>query len=390
MPIGEREALVTVLYENGKPLEFFVRKGNEKYCEGSIYTGLVEKVDPGLNAAFVRIGKDETGYLPLEKAEHITFCNPKKDRTIRPQDQVLVMIDKAAVKSKHRTLTGNLSISGKYLVIYSDRNGHIGISRKLPKSSAERLRETGEHFEGDHSVTFRTLSAGAEDEILLGEYGRLYGQMESILTFGIARPYGTCLFQGSSVEEKMLKILDAEELDEIVTDSEEVYADLTARVCPVLDIGPDKIRMYTDSMIDLYKLYNFSTLLDRITSKKIILRSGITLVIEPVESFTVIDVNSAGSSSKYKNADSFLPLNKEAGEGIAAQLRLRQISGIILIDFINMDSKKDEEELMRYLREVVKEDPVRTSVVDITKLGIMEVTREKRNRNIYEQLAELR
>lgn len=401
MPVRNREALVTVLYEDGRPLECFVRGEHQESPEGSIYTGLVEKVDRRLSAAFVRIGKDMSGYLPLEKARNAIICgrrgaaaeDAKKQGSdalqIKPQDEILVMVEKAAVKTKHCVLTCELSVSGKYLVVYSSKAGKAGFSRKLSKAERSSLKDELADLRNRQTfdLTFRTCCANADPGKITAEYEHLEAVMERIVRFGPARPYGTCLYSGSRIEEKMLKKLDADDLQELVTDSPDLCRSLREEICPALSVPAERIRLYSDPMIDLYKLYNFSTLIDRITSEKIMLHSGITLNIEMTEAFTVIDVNSAGSTEKYRKAASFLPLNKEAAEGIAEQIRLRQLSGIILIDFISMESKEEEEELIRFFRDLTSNDPVRTSVVDITKLGIMEVTREKRYRNIREQIA---
>ena len=448
MPVKNKDSLVTVCYEDGRPVEFFVRPEAGELSEGSIFTGTVEKVDERLGAAFVRIGKDTSGYLPLKKAKNIIFAGHARENGLKPNDRILVMVEKAAVKTKHCVLTTDLAVSGKYLVLHSDPEGRITCSRKLAKEEAKRLSgmisemfsettpevtsETipdvtfkvvpekiskmnsektsgvekvsgvekisgAEEVSGEkkasgmkkaagaekaYGVTVRTLAAEAEKSVIRAEYESLKKIMDRVTRFGVSRPGGTCLYAGNTPEADMLKRIPDEELSEAVTDSEEVFESLTGEVCPMLDIDPARVRLYREPSPDLYKLYNFSTLLARITSEKVNLKSGGTLNIESTEAFVVIDVNSANSTKKYKNAESFLPLNLEAADEIAAQIRLRQLSGIILIDFVNMRSAEEEKKLIAHFKALAAMDPVRTNVVDITPLGIMEVTREKRYRSI--------
>ncbi len=387
MPFKEREAFVTVLYEDGRPIECFVRSGKNSVEEGSVYIGLVEKVDEQLGAAFVRIGDNgRTGYLPLSKSKNIIFCGAKKDGVIKPMDRIIVMVEKAAVKTKHCVLTGDLSISGKYLVVFAHNDKKIGFSAKLSKEQKKKLRESaGEMIREEYGVMFRTLCGNADTESIRREYERLCGIMERIVKYGVSRPHGTCLYRNGAPEEDMIKRTVDTELDEIVTDIRELYDGLLEK-CSLYDMPADRLRFYDDSMIDLYKLYNFSTLISRITDPVVNLKSGASLKIETTEAFVVIDVNSANSSKKYRNAASFLPVNLEAADEIASQIRLRQLSGIILIDFINMKSREDEKVLEDHFKELIRKDHVHTAFIDITRLGIMEVTRQKKYMNISEQL----
>ena len=390
IPIKNKNALTAVYYEDGRPVECFVRPETGELSEGSIFTGIVEKTDARLDAAFVRIGKDVTGYLPLRKAKNILFAGPSRKDGLKPNDRILVQVEKAAVKTKHCVLTTDISVSGKYIVLHSVPGGKIFYSKKLPKDEVRRLAGIMTGIISEHEkapcVTVRTLAADAGGEKIKSEYENLKKIVERITGYGIYRPAGTCLYSGSTPEADMLKRVSDDELEEAVTDSEDVYSELTEELCPLLDISPSKIRLYRDPMIDLYKLYNLSTLLSRLTSEKVNLKSGASLNIETTEAFVVIDVNSANSTKKYKNSTSFLPLNLEAADEIASQIRLRQLSGIILIDFINMDSMEEEKKLAEHFKKLTARDPVKTSFVDITKLGIMEVTREKRYRNILEQM----
>ena len=172
-----------------------------------------------------------------------------------------------------------------------------------------------------------------------------------------------------------------------MTDDPLIYGELVA----FADQHPSmkltgKLKFYEDRQLDLHKLYSIQVQLERALLKKIWLKSGANLLIEPTEAMTVIDVNSSKNAKKKLPKEHHLQVNLEAAAEIAKQLRLRNISGIIVIDFIDMDSVEDKEQLLMAMRSFVKSDPVKTEVVDLTRLGLMELTRKKTRRPLHEQL----
>ena len=176
-----------------------------------------------------------------------------------------------------------------------------------------------------------------------------------------------------------------DELDEIVTDSPLLFDRLSAFVketCPTLS---GRLRLYTDDY-SLHKLYSLETELERALSERVWLKSGGFLVIQPTEAMTVIDVNTGKFTGKKNAEETFLKLNLEAAREIALQIRLRNLSGIIIVDFIDMETEESREELMRYLDSLLSSDQIKTTLVDMTKLGLVEITRKKVRRPLAEQL----
>ena len=181
-----------------------------------------------------------------------------------------------------------------------------------------------------------------------------------------------------------------EGLEEIVTDDPQIYLNLQELLHMERTLDISLLRFYEDSLLPLYKLYRLETALEEIASEKVWLKSGGYLVIQQTEAFVSIDVNSGKFAGKKKAEETYRKINLEAAAQIARQLRLRNLSGIILIDFINMDNSDHKEELLHVLQKYLRKDPVKGVVVDMTKLNIVEVTRKKVRRPLFEDLSELR
>ena len=179
----------------------------------------------------------------------------------------------------------------------------------------------------------------------------------------------------------MIKNLYVNETDEIITDNEEIYQKLMDNFN-----GKYNIRLYDDTLLPLYKLYSIEKVIEEICSKKVWLKSGAYLVIEPTEAMTVIDVNTGKCTKGKKLSETIVNVNVEAAKEIAYQMRLRNMSGIVMVDFINMENKEFQDKLLEYLTKLVHKDRIKTNVVDITKLNIVEITRKKVERPVYEQI----
>lgn len=320
MPVNGTDAVVAVLFEDGKAVEISVEGREEKLRTGDIYVGHVETVSDAAGGAFVLIRGRDKGFLPANRVRNACFCTPKKDAVIKPGDELLVQVETDAQPNKHTVLKTNLKIPGG-------------------KKALEELREKGVH-----------------------------------------RPWGTCLYHAPAPWSEWVGRYGKESFDRILTDVDFVREDL----CREADL-------YDDPLLALYKLYDLTTVLDRSTAKKVWLPGGGHIVIERTEAFVSIDVNSAkaGKSRNLPTEDYLLNVNLEAAAEAARQIRCRQLSGTILIDFISMKTEKAKEKLIRTCRELAAADPVYTTVVDLTALGIMEITRHKVKQSLAQQIRSL-
>lgn len=382
MPVNDIERLVTVLYEDGSPAELHIEEPDNESILNNIYVGHVTKVLQN-TGAFIRFDGKNEGFLPIGKFAHAVFKNKDGNKELKAEDELLVTVDAEAVKTKHPVLTTELKVMGKNLIISNFFSG-AAFSHKLDKQQKKDISDAINAVETDFGFIVRTSAGGADESILRDEACELAKRLDEIIRIGKTRTQGTCIFKAEDVYEDKLKRLDPEVTEAVVTDDAEIYK----RLCEskTSEKISDKIRLYDDRMVSLYRLYNFSTIIDRALDKKVMMKSGAYLVIEQTEAFVSIDVNSGKKVNKKKDDEYIYKINLEAAGEAARQIRLRQLSGTILIDFINMKKSIFKEKLIETMKEHVKYDPVSTEVIDMTALGIMELTRKKRGRSLKEQL----
>ena len=382
----EREnLLVSANEEEGRICQFnIVREGEEKLL-GNIYIGKVKNIRKNIHCAFIEIAPGKMCYYDLEEGEPPLFTNPKKDRVIKEGDEVVVQVSREGIKSKLPSVTGNLNFTGKYLVLTSQRK-QLGFSAKLTKEEKTRLRTIlQEHVKGEEGIIVRTNAREVSPEELTEELFQLRERYQELRQRAMSRMCYTLLEKGMSEPLRILQGAYIRDLEEIVTDDREIYTQICGEHTREKD-GKVPVRLYEDKLLPLSKLYRLEKSLEEALDRKVWLRSGGFLVIEQTEAFVSIDVNSGKFSDKKNTRETFRKINLEAAREIAFQLRLRNLSGIILIDFINMEEEEDKKELLRLLQSYLKKDPVKAAVVDMTPLNIVEVTRKKVEKSLEEEM----
>lgn len=377
-----------ILFEDGKAME--IRCYEADSILGNVYRARVSNLSPNINAAFVDIKKGESCYLSMDDYH---------GEKLKVGDLVTVQVVRDKIKTKRYAVTTDISLQGDYAV--TTLFAPVGVSSKITDSARKKelktlmqnllIAEQDAQFylaEGNvaeieriKKLTFggiiRTQAEHAEDAVITREIEGQARLLYSIMKKSEYATQYTCLYHTEVEYIKDIRRMHALQDVEIVTDIPEVTEAIS------------EIPLYTDEYT-LTLRYSLASLLEKTLSKRAYLKSGAYLVIEPTEAMTVIDVNS-GKSIKGKNAEEqFLKINIEAAKEIARQLRLRNISGIVMIDFINMKEESHNHELMKNLAEYVRTDPVRTTVVDMTKLGLVELTRQKGKRALHEVFSEIK
>lgn len=394
-----REILVSALYDGaGKMIEIVPEPAGAGALLGDIYVGRVEKLLPNLNAGFVRIGADECCYFSLEDLKNPIFTRKSSvKKEIAAGDELLVQVAKEAAKTKEAFVTANLSFSGKYVVLTTG-NRRYGVSSKLSKGQrahfAELLREhCGPEGTGEYGVIVRTNAAGAGDGEILAEIEDLWSYCGKLLSDARHRSCFHLVHREPPFYLRHIAGIRQDTLGEIVTDDAGVFEKLCeayripAELRPAEDGGVRateaetesgiRLRFYRDELLSLSALCSLKKNIEEAQKERVWLKSGAYLVIQPTEALTVVDVNTGKNLAGKKAHKQFLAVNKEAALEIARQLRLRNISGIVIVDFINLASREDEAELLSTFRQALKDDPVPVSVIGMTKLGLVEVTRKK-------------
>lgn len=420
-----QEYLISALYdEHKKMVEVLPERveSEEASILGNIYIARVENIVKNLNAAFVKISPKQNCYLPLEDLRHPIFTRKQSEKKpLVAGDELLVQVSKEALKTKEPAVTTNLNFTGKYAVLTSG-NRKMAVSSKLSKDKRahylamlhalqqdnviskqtdSKISEQQDKISREYGTIIRTNAAEVSDEAVIEEIQMLAETYTKILE---TAKYKTCyslLYREPASYLKHLNNLRQDQLAEIVTDDRAIFEEICRKYniskeklmtggsvsVPVNQIKTQdgiRLRYYDDSTLSLSSLYGVKSSVEDAQKERVWLKSGAYLIIQPTEALTVIDVNTGKNIAKKDVQENFLKVNKEAAVEIARQLRLRNISGIIVVDFINLTLKDAEAELLSTFRAALKKDPVPAQVIDMTKLGLVEVTRKKVRKSLCE------
>lgn len=369
--------ILSAVWDGNGVIQLSLGDGQEQARVGDIYLGRVKNLAKNIHAAFVEIAGGQICYCGLEEGERV-----------RPGEEFLVQVTQEAVKTKDAAVSRRLSFPGKYVVL-AENGGRVAVSSKISsKKRREALQALLQPLCGtQEGFILRTNSQDAPEEDILREAEALRSRWRTVREQAPYRTCFSCLFAGIPEYLKQMQDLPAQELTEIVTDQPDLFQEAEAYLREYQPEDLAKLRRYEDPLLPLVKLYSLETAWERALQKRVWLKSGGYLVIEPTEALTVIDVNTGKYQGRKNREDTFFGINREAAWEVAFQLRLRNLSGIILVDFIDMESEERKEALLRELAEALRKDPVKTVLVDMTRLGLVEITRKKIRRPLHEQIA---
>ena len=379
-----QEFFLAAAFDEKRMTQIQVEAVSKSSILGNIYIGRVENIATNIQAAFVNIAKGVSCFLPLEEAKNAVFTkkNGKKDLCIG--DELLVEVTREKQKNKPASVSANLNFSGKYLILTTG-NYLLGISKKLHATERERLQALlKDQITDTFGIVVRTAAKDASDEEILKELEMLTKQCHACLQGAMHRTAFTRLREAPPFYLQFLKNRNLTEVQKITTDIPSVHEVLLQHLQDTKEA--EKLHLYTDTQVSLFALYSLTHELERALHRQVWLPSGAYLVIDPTEALTVIDVNSGKNIKKKSREELVFSVNVEAAHEIARQLILRNISGICIIDFIDMKEKEHREELMHILRMDLKKDKVPATLVDITRLGLVELTRKKVQKSLKEQL----
>lgn len=369
--------ILTAVMEQGRIAELLFDPEDLGPKVGDIYVGKIKKILKNIQAAFVDIGGKQMCYCPL--------CELPKD--VKEGDELPVQIAREAVKTKEPVATGRISLAGRYSVVTLGKGGLFFSTKIKDNRWKEEVREKARFLEGkEWGCIIRTNAYTANANEVLAEAGELSGRMEELLKKARARTCYSCLYQAPPAYVAAVRDCQMGGEFETVTDEPKIYETLLK----AKEEGSifSSLRLYQDSSYSLSKLYSLETVIKEALSKRVWLKSGGYLVIEPTEALTVIDVNTGKFDGKKDRQETFRRINLEAAREALRQVRLRNISGIILIDFIDMEGEDRRKELMAELASCAAADRLKTTVVDITRLNLVEITRKRERKPLWEQIGE--
>ncbi|MCI8514846.1 MAG: ribonuclease E/G [Lachnospiraceae bacterium] len=377
--------ILTGLWEEDRPVSFQLYEESSNRL-GNIYVGQVKKILKNIQSAFVDIGNGCLCYLSFTEPGLFYRSDGSFVEKIREGDEIVVQVCKEAMKTKAPGVTSAWSFAGEYAVLTVQKTG-IGISAQIPDQTwrEEAKNVFSDLLSEEFGLILRTNAYTADFVKVRQETVSLIEQYREVKKKAVTRTCFSCLYR--TPEAYVSEILGIREdgLEKILVDDKELFGHLSEVLS---SLSPQKARklVYYEDDYPMSKLFSLETELEKALGKTVWLKSGGHLVIEPTEALTVIDVNSGRNDVKKKPEETFLKINREAAKEAARQIRLRNLSGIIVIDFINLKSRENRDLVYGELEQACRKDPVKTTVVDRTGLELVEITRKKIRRPLHEQI----
>ena len=401
--VADHETRVALL-EDGNIAELFIEQGDASDIAGNIYKGKVQRVLPGMQAAFVDIGLKQAAFIyvsdviggiysPIEDflnnnsstEEGIPYnsyiSSVRRDRHIEELitegQEMMVQAAKAPMGSKGARLTTHISLPGRFLVLMP-ASEHIGISRRIEDDTERnRLKATVESIrENNFGYIVRTAAEGVQEEKLKYEMGFLNNLWESIQQKYQTAPAPYLLHKEMTISLRAVRDLLLHEAEKLVIDSRSGYESILKFLDEFMPSLKDSVEFY-EGLEPIFDSFNLEADISRALKKKVWLKSGGYIVIELTEALVAIDVNTGRYVGKYNLEETILKTNLEAVKEIAYQIRLRDIGGIIIIDFIDMEKKSNQEKVFNALKEALKKDRSKTHVLPISEFGLIQMTRKR-------------
>jgi len=375
-----------LLDKKGHAVQISLDGGTSQSEIGNIYIGRVDNIVKNINAAFVEYAPGVMGYFHLEKNPDPVFTNPgRRKGPLRRGDQMIVQISRDRVGTKEPVLTSDITLTGKYTVLTIAQKGlHFSGKFKDPEKKKRLQKAFAECDYTETGFIVRTNAMYAEPEAVLDEMSFYYDMWLMLRDCGL---YNNCLSQiYKAPPSYLVGIRDGYDslMEEILTDDETIYQEIKDYLERYQPDDLEKLKAYQNSQVSLHTMFNLDRQLKEALQKKVWLRCGGYLVIEPTEALVSIDVNTGKYISEKKAEDEYLKVNLEAAKEIARQIQLRNLSGIIIVDFINMQSNAYKTMLLNYFKTQLQFDPVKTNIVEMTKLNLVEITRKKIRKPLYE------
>ena len=389
------EARVAIV-EDGRLVDLEVEIAGNEQIRGNIYKGVVVRVEPGLQAAFVDVGLKKLGFLQMgelhpenwkwhaDVPEDQHHRRPRIEKVLRRGQELIVQVEKGERDTKGCALTSYVSLPGRYMVLMPGSDSS-GISRKV-ESESERKKLKGVISEmvipEGYGYIIRTEAVGRSREELKKDLDALIALYEGIREQGKAMKGAGLIYQESALIIRTIRDYFSADIDEVLVDSKDVYQD----VCECLkEIDPqfEKLVKMHQEKRPIFSRYQIEEQIDLIYEKTVPLKSGGSIFIEPTEALVSIDVNSGKSTGEKSVEDTALKTNLEAAEEVARQLRLRDLGGLIVIDFIDMREKKNNDEVEKAMKLALKADKARVNVCGISELGLLEMSRQRIRQTLH-------
>jgi len=405
------------ILENGLLSEIYIERQNEQRVLANIYKGRVDNVLPGMQIAFVEIGLEKHGFLHASDIEYsfediedddastkihadLDGSPPRRQRrktepaitdVIETGQEILVQVAKAAMGTKGARITSTVSLPGKY-VVYLPTSSSVGISRRI-ESAEERLRlkDLVQSFRTDTEGGFiiRTAAEGKSEENLAAEVNYLLNTWKKINQKASRVRAPSLIHKDLGFTERIIRDYFNSDVDELIIDSKPQYETAINYFTLLLPEFKSRVKFYKTKSISMMEKFGIETGLKKALGQKVWLRSGAYIIIEQTEAMVSIDVNTGKFTGENDAGNTILKANLEAAEEIVRQLRLRDLGGIVVIDFIDMDRHEDRRKVYQALQQEIKRDRAKTNILRISELGLVEMTRQRTRPSITSVLTQI-
>jgi len=387
---GERDQIAVL--EGRELVQHYVTRAGARSMVGNVFLGRVQNVLPGMEAAFLDVGKGRNAVLYAGEVnyspEDLEGAPPRIEHVLKSGQSVLVQVTKDPIGGKGARLTAQISMPGRYLVLVPNSDV-TGISRRLPDEERQRLKLILRKIRPEgHGVIIRTAAEDADEEDLAADVARLLDEWKAIEKKAKRAKAPATLYEEPELTVRSVRdLFTDEEFRELVTDSPRVYELVTQYLA---GIAPDllpKVRLH-EGKLPVFEEFHVVEQIHKGLDRKVWLPSGGYIVIDRTEAMTVIDVNTGKSVGKTNLEETVVNTNVEAAREVARQLRLRDIGGMIIIDFIDMLLEQNKRKVIDALREEMAKDKTRSQIFDISPLGLLEVTRKRVSGGLLESFSE--
>jgi len=387
---GERDQIAVL--EGRELVQHYVTRIGATSMVGNVYLGRVQNVLPGMEAAFVDVGRGRNAVLYAGEVnwsvEDLEGASPRIEHVLKNGQSVLVQVTKDPIGGKGARLTAQISLPGRFLVL-APNSDVSGISRRLPDEERRRLKAISKQLDpGQHGLIIRTAAEGATEEALAADLERLLAEWAAIEKRSKRAKAPAVLYEEPELTVRVVRdLFTDEEFRELVTDSPRVFGLVTDYLRAVAPEVLSKVRLH-QGPLSAFEKFHIVEQIHKGLDRKVWLPSGGYLVIERTEALTVIDVNTGKSVGKTNLEETVVNTNVEAATESARQLRLRDIGGMIVIDFIDMLLEQNKKKVIDAMKESLAQDKSRSQVFDISPLGLLEVTRKRVSGGLLEAFSE--
>ena len=378
------EELRVALVDGQKLYDLDIESGSREQKKSNVYKGKITRIEPSLEAAFVDFGAERHGFLPLKEISREYFCkDPGPGRinikeVLREGQEVIVQVDKEERGNKGAALTTQASLAGRYLVLMPNNARAGGISRRIEGDERTQLRDAmkGVTVPDKMGVIVRTAGIGRTSEELQNDLDYLVHLWDAITRAAEERSAPALLLQESNVIIRAIRDYLRHDIGEVLIDTDEAHSEALAFVEQVMPQYQNKFKRYNDP-VPLFNRYQIESQIESAFQREVKLPSGGSIVIDPTEALVSIDINSARATKGADIEETAVNTNLEAADEIGRQLRLRDMGGLVVIDFIDMMSNKNQREVETRLKRALEIDRARVQVGRISRFGLMEMSRQR-------------